>query len=365
LGNVKFEGDMESETTGSQLIVDILLDESDERPIWVQAWGGPNTIARALKTIEEKHPEKMATVAKKLRFFFIWEQDKTYQEYIKPHWGKYNIQTIISDQFVAFFYTWNRTMPPREKKFYEAEWMNSNILKNHGPLCSLYAAHDGRKKGYQAGDFRSEGDTPSFLYNITNGLRSMESPDWGGWAGRYVRIRANTWLDPVAEPGYQYPEGRWYTRSAWGRQRLRKNIPDDKELIAYLKPIWRWTKALQNDFAARADWCVESYENANHPPKVILEHAADLKVQPGAQVKLSARGTSDPDRNTLSYRWWQYEEADTYGGTVAIENTDKQEASFTVPADAAKGQTIHIICEVTDNGTPPLTRYQRLVITIK
>ena len=52
---------------------------------------------------------------------------------------------------------------------------------------------------------------------------------------------------------------RWYTSSAWGRQRLRKNITNDNELIDYLKPIWRWTEALQNDFASRADWCVESY----------------------------------------------------------------------------------------------------------
>ena len=80
----------------------------------------------------------------------------------------------------AFFYTWNKTMSPTEKKFYEADWMNANIPRNHGPLCSLYAAHDGTKKGYQPKDFRSEGDTPSFLHNITNGLRSMESPDWGG-----------------------------------------------------------------------------------------------------------------------------------------------------------------------------------------
>lgn len=365
LGNVKSEGDMAEPTAGSNLIAEVLLDESDDSPIWLQAWGGTNTIARALKTIEEEHPEKMAYVASKLRFFFIWEQDNTYQEYIKPHWGKYNIQTIISDQFVAFFYTWNRTIPAVEKKFYEADWMNINILKNHGPLCSLYAAHDGTTSGYQPGDFRSEGDTPAFLHNIPNGLRSMESPDWGGWGGRYVRVRENTWLDPVADPDYQYPEGRWYTKSAWGRQRLRQDIPNDKELIAYLKPIWRWTEALQNDFASRADWCVESYENANHPPHVVLAHSVDLKVQPGIEVKLSAHGTSDPDGDTLNFRWWQYEEADSYEAAIRIQNAEKEQASFTVPTDDSKGKTIHVVCAVTDSGTPPLTRYQRVVAEIQ
>lgn len=94
LGNVKSEGEMDEVTAGSQLIVETLLDNSDNRPVWLQAWGGTNTIARALKTIEEKHPKRMEEVAKKMRFFFIWEQDSTYQSYIRPHWGKYNILTI-------------------------------------------------------------------------------------------------------------------------------------------------------------------------------------------------------------------------------------------------------------------------------
>jgi len=193
----------------------------------------------------------------------------------------------------------------------------------------------------------------------------MESPDWGGWAGRYVKIRANTWLDPVLEPGYEYPEGRWYTSSAWGRKRLRKNIPNDKALVAYLKPIWRWTETLQNDFASRADWCVDSYEKANHPPRVKLAHAADLKVKPGAIVKLSASGTSDPDGDKLTYRWWQYEEADSYKGTIDIRDAGKQDAAFTVPGDASHGKTVHIICEVMDNGSPPLTRYQRVIVFVQ
>ena len=81
------EGEMDEVTAGSQHIAKVLLDETDDRPIWLQAWGGPNTIARALKTIEEQHPQRMAEVAKKIRFFFIWELDSTYQAYIRPHWG--------------------------------------------------------------------------------------------------------------------------------------------------------------------------------------------------------------------------------------------------------------------------------------
>jgi hypothetical protein len=90
-----------------------------------------------------------------------------------------------------------------------------------------------------------------------------------------------------------------------------------------------------------------------------------LKARPGQSVSLSPKDTSDPDGDELSYRWWQYQEADTYDGTIEIKDAGKQEASFTVPGDAGKGKTVHVICEVTDAGTPPLTRYQRVVLTVE
>jgi hypothetical protein len=367
LGNVETEGEMDSITPGSRHIVKVLLDGTDDRPIWLQAWGGPNTIARALKTIQEEHPERMDEVAEKLRFFFIWEQDSTYQAYIRPNWGKYGIPTIISDQFTAIAYSWKICQPEEMHRYYVGEWMRENILEDHGPLCSLYKAHTGDREGYYEDDFRSEGDSPAFLHTIVTGLRSMESPDWGGWGGRYVLVRENTWLDPVPVEGYEYPEGRWYTTNAWGRNSVRKGATtaSSEEHKEYFKPMWRWSEALQNDFASRADWCVSPYEEANHPPKVQLAHAADLKAKQGETLILSAGGTSDPDGDELSYRWWQYEEADSYEGSIEIPDAGKQEILFTVPADAAGGQTLHIICEVKDDGTPVLTRYQRVVIEIE
>ena len=307
LGNVGSEGDMTDETPGSELIAKVLLDESDPRPIWIQAWGGPNTIARALKTIEERYPDRMEEVANKIRFYFIWEQDSTYQSYIRPSWGKFGIPTIISDQFLAVAYDKQRAIPQEQERYFSAEWMKQNVLLGHGPLLDLYkASKDGR--------YRSEGDSPAFLHVVPNGLRSAHSPDWGGWGGRFVPVRDNLWLDPVPEPGYQYPDGRWYSGSAWGRTRLKKRIRDDSEMIAYLRPQWRWIDALQNDFAARADWCVESYDRANHAPEVALDHPAEMRRRPGSEVQLSATSTTDPDGDTLAYRWWHYREAGTYEG---------------------------------------------------
>ncbi len=355
LGNVESEGEMDKKTEGSQHIVKVLLDETDDRPIWLQAWGGTNTIARALKTIEERHPNEMPNVAKKMRFFFIWEQDATYQEYIKPHWGKYLIPTIVSDQFIAIFYHWKKYLPKEQQDYFVANWMNENILKDHGALCGLYKAHDN-------GDFRSEGDSPAFLHAIPNGLQSTESPNWGGWGGRYTRVKGNTWLDPVLEKDYEYPEGRWYTKTAWGRGRLKQEIPNDSALRKYLRPIWRWADAFQNDFASRADWCIKPFAEANHPPKVVTKNKNHIVMSPGRTLKLSAEGTTDPDGDKLTYRWWQYKEAGTYFGDIDIQNADGPNATFISPKDAGEGIMIHIILEVTDDGTPQLTRYKRFVI---
>ncbi len=364
LGNVAREGEMDSITAGSQLIVKVLLDETDARPVWIQAWGGTNTIARALKTIEEQYPAKMGYAAGKLRLYLIWEQDSTYQSYIRPHWGKYHIPTIISDQFIALFYHWKKYIPVAEQQYLLAPWMKQHILTDRGALCALYKAHGAGDNGFEAGDFRSEGDSPAFLHAIETGLRNLDHPDWGGWGGRFVKVRDNTWLDPVLEPGYTYPTGRWYGNTAWGRVQLKKEIPNDTALTAYLKPMWQWIPALQNDFAARANWCVTSFAGANHPP-VVMINGLNRKAKPGAFVQLSAAGTSDPDGNTLQYRWWQYAAAGTFNGKIVIKNSGSKKAFFKLPVTAKKGSTIHIICEVTDNGIPQLTRYQRMVLQVQ
>lgn len=372
LGNVKAEGEMEEVTPGSQRIVEVLLDDSDPRPVWLQAWGGCNTIARALKTIQEIHPVKMEQVSKKVRLFLIWEQDPTYQVYIRPNWEKHSIQTVICDQFWAIAYQWNKILPEDKRAYFKSQWMKANILKGHGALCSLYKAHVPGSHGlsgdmnFDPGDFRSEGDSPAFLHTIPTGLRNLESPGWGGWGGRYHNVRNNIWLDPVPESGYRYPEGRWYTRSAWGRRYMREDYPNNPDLMReYFKPLSRWMDAIQNDFAARADWCVQSFDKANHPPVVTLNHGLDMTVKAGASVMMSARGTSDPDGHPLSYRWWHYSQAGTYRRDITINGANTPDALIKVPTQVKNGETIHLICEVTDTGMPPLTRYQRVVVEIE
>ena len=80
-------------------------------------------------------------------------------------------------------------------------------------------------------------------------------------------------------------------------------------------------------------------------------------------MRLSATAT-DPDGDELTFRWWQYGEADSAEATVTIAGSDSaNEASFVVPDEP--GKQVHIILEVTDSGTPPLVGYQRVVCNIQ
>lgn len=158
VGNISAVGEYATRTEGARFIADILLDNSDSRPIWLQAWGGCNTIAAALKIIQEDHPERMAEVASRLRLYLIWEQDETYQQYIRPQWEPYGIPTIISDQFDCMAYIWPKVLPSEVKPYFEKAWMKTQILEGHGPLCDAYPNKQGA--------FNAEGDTPAFLQSF-------------------------------------------------------------------------------------------------------------------------------------------------------------------------------------------------------
>jgi len=147
-----------------------------------------------------------------------------------------------------------------------------------------------------------------------------------------------------------------------GHERLWRDAQDDEDLF---KPIWRWAEDFQNDWAARADWCVKPYREANHPPIVSLEGPNDVEAAQGATVKVSVKGSADPDGDKLSYSWWQYREPGTYKGEVTIRDAEKAAASVEIPANARPGETIHLVAAVTDAGKPPLARYARVIVTVR
>lgn len=363
VGNIDFEGEMEHNTEGSDYIKKLLLDNNPV-PLYLQIWGGTNTVARALKSIEDEYrntPQWKSIykkVSDKATLYIILDQDETYKKYVSANWPDMKV-ILNSNQFWSFAYAWGR-LAPEIRSYLDGKWYGNKVKLNHGALTANYFLWgDGqklvndpdhtqgdtaetRKAGRIQFDFISEGDSPSYLFLINTGLRTMEDPSYGGWGGRFVQSKTNPHL--------------WQD----GKEVTDYNSFTGKEDMSF--PQARWIQAIQNDFAARADWCVKSYKDANHAPIVNLKQA-DINIKPGQTVQLN--GTAkDPDGNTISYKWWQYEEAGSYKGKVEIQNADKSNASFIVPSDATAGSTIHIILQVTDNGTPALTRYQRVIATV-
>lgn len=326
IGNINNVGEMEIDTPGADRIVEVLLDERPG-PVYLQVWGGTNTVAKALATIQKHHPDQIEKVNQKAIIYVILDQDDTYRKYVEPNWPK--VQTLLSiRQFAALAYGWRNLIPSPLHVFFERPWMEGNITSTRGPLAGAYET--------VAGAFRSEGDSPAFMHQIDVGLRSLEHPSYGGWGGRFV----------PEKPG---------ATNAW------LNAEDDGDMF---KPLWRFAEAFQQDWAARGDWMVKAYRDANHPPRVWLAGPNDVETTAGGTVKLDLSGSIDPDGDRLQFSWSQYREPGTYKGEIAIRDADKGVASAQVPADAKPGDTIHLVGQVTDQGTPPLTRYTRVILTV-
>ena len=108
-----------------------------------------------------------------------------------------------------------------------------------------------------------------------------------------------------------------------------------------------------------------SYEDANHPPVVNLNHPEHITVQSGAIFKLDADGTYDPDGDALSYLWMQYPEAGTYEGTISFGLAENLYNVHTIQAPEVQSpQSTHFILRVTDKGTPSISRYKRVIVNI-
>jgi hypothetical protein len=346
------------DSPGSELIIQA-VDRDDARPVWVLVWGGPNVLAQALwKVRSTRGPDEVERFAAKLRVYTISDQDDSGPWIRKTFPGLFYIASPGVHAGGAYHQaTWSGISGDKfHGRFTGADfsivdnpWLEKNI-RSKGPLGAEYPA----------AKFLMEGDTPTFLYLIQNGLGSPEHPNWGSWGGRYefYTPRARKWI-PEAE-----------TRPFWSDAEDEVLGVDGEWHQSNKATIWRWRSAYQNDFAARMDWTIKPYAEANHPPVAKLAHAAELKARSGERVALSAEGSTDPDGQALSYQWFYYGEASTIpfansrsGAPLTIEGATAMNASFTAPK-VAKPETMHIILAVTDAGAPPLTRYRRVIVTV-
>ena len=352
------------DSPGSNMII-TALEANDPRPLWVTAWGGANTLAQALYRIRaDKTPEKAQKLIAKLRVYTISDQDDS------GIW--------MRTQFPDLFYivspggygasTWSGIMhvePGQDNSEVSTAWLAEHIQQGHGPMGALYPDVS----------YGMEGDTPSFLGLIPNGLNTPEKPDWGGWGGRYEFYRPElSAMDPQGFTGgvpvTAEPHAIWTNATDNYRPFVVKDYgrslqPDEKTVTGFRTTVWRWRKAFQNDFAARMDWTTKAYEEANHPPVPALGHDTQLTVKSGGTFELSAEGSTDPDGDSLSYLWFHYPEAGSWKTPIPIGGAENTYRVHIKAPEVTKIETAHFILAVTDKGTPPLTRYRRVVVTIE
>ena len=321
-GGIKVIGEG-NDSPGSELLIR-LADEDDPRPIYVAAWGGANTLAQAIWRVKQtRSPEALKRFVRKFRLYTITDQDMQYsmrmdRAYSSHQWLRKEFADDL--QFIWDEGTWQE-----QCELGKRHWdKHKNYIQGKGALGREYPDY---KWGV-------EGDTPSFLYVMPNGLNDPEDPRQAGWAGYHERSLCadslttawTSWQEPVRSISVGY-KTRFY--------------PDEL-----------------NDFMARMQWADEG--QGNHNPIVRLASETS-QVKAGSILTLDASASSDPDGDHLSFLWWQQPEIGTV--KVAIDQSDQPIATIHIPADAA-GQTLHLICEVHDDGPFRLVAYRRIILSI-
>ena len=361
------------DSPGSEAILKA-VDRDDPRPVWICLWGGSNTLAQALiKLRATRSPEDVDKLIAKLRVSGISDQDDAGQ-WIRHEFPNLFYVVEPSDQAGDEYYyaTWTgisgdvyyRNGAGADFTTVTNEWLDQNI-RSKGPLGKVYPKFM----------FIMEGDTPSYLNLIDNGLNGYRRPDWGGWGGRYI---------------YRQPHGETHPIWTQGGDEFRRVTSQDtvtgidgKQYVSDQATIWRWRTAFQNDFAARMDWTVQDYAHANHNPVVEVNGNSGtapiyIDAEIGKPIALDASGSRDPDGQSLHFQWLHYPEAGSADGNLAaIQITSSETAKATVTATAAcrplwlpllpcRGDGIaHLILAVTDDGSPQLTSYRRIVIHVQ
>jgi hypothetical protein len=366
-------------SAGSKAIV-AAVDKDDPRPVWICLWGGANTLAQALIDLRaSRSPAEIDKFIGKLRISSISDQDDA-GPWIRREFPNlfYVVQPSSPNSGEYYSATWTgisgdayyRNGAGADSTTVTNEWLETNI-RSKGPLGKVYPRFM----------FIMEGDTPSYLGLIDNGLNSWRRPDWGGWGGRYL---------------YRQPYGE--THPIWtqgGDEFMRLTTQDSvtgidgAQHISDQATIWRWRDAFQNDFAARMDWTIQDFAHANHNPVVVVADPSGrvqsgtapiyLDAEVGKSIGLDASASSDPDAGQkLHYNWFHYFEAGSTGtnlSEVTISGSNSAKATITATAVCREpwlsgfmkctgDGTAHIILAVTDDGSPKLTSYRRIILTV-
>lgn len=387
IGNIGYPGEMDEETEGSKLIKEHIMD-NDERILYLQIWGGTNTIARALYDIECEHQNdtdwdlQKKKIMKKVVLVACGEQDPTYQNYIAQQWPQ--LAFISCVQMGSYAYAW-KTMPDGESKKCLKDSFMRQIVKGNGPLMEGYATwadgkeYEGEPEKYQFGsnkkllndwwgkkiglgihkqyDFLSEGDSPTFLMLLPTGLRSLEHFGYGGIAGRYVKN-----IEKKNKKG----EILNYWESA------KDVYKDANGNEVETESMWRYVEFIQRDFVARAKWCVETtFCEEDHAPEFLIENGRDHLVKAGEEVLIHASVTSELSGDIVSEAFI-YPEASSCKNLDEVKIIKDQEKSnikekdfrIKIPKNAKKGDQIHVIFMMQKQYGYKLKSFQRVIINV-
>ena len=385
-GNIEFEGDITKETEGSNFIMNVIMDNVPG-PLFITAWGGQSTIARALKSIEEKYSSSKdwAAIQKKVSDKVVLlpsgDQDGTYASYIRPHWPAIEYRQFRNGP--NYGYGAQLVAHEGNKKYLTTEWMNTNI-RSKGPLGDLYRVWgDGKHmvegdifdyfgmdgytdaelkaKGYivwmpvqPKGSWLGEGDNPTFMNVLGNGLFAWEKGNPGGWGGRPFYPNLQTYVDPFSNDTSKVKD------LVISESTLKRFDQADTELAVFPD----FFAAAQKDFAARMDWSVnKNFKSSNHAPIISLKNERVLNVKPGQAIELSA-SVKEPDGDSYSTKWWQFK---TYKKEPVLEISDSKSLTTIVklPASVNKGETFFLVLEVSDDRAASLTAYQTIKLVVQ